>query len=62
MLGYVFGIGNDFPKGAQVDYVLGPFTDEQERELPQRLDVAEEIIRSFVLCGIQNTMNQFNNK
>ena len=57
-----FGIGNDFPKGAQVDYVLGPFTDEQERELPQRLDVAEEIIRSFVLCGIQNTMNQFNNK
>lgn len=57
-----FGIGNDFPKGAQVDYVLGTFTDEQERELPQRLGVAEEIIRSFVLCGIQNTMNQFNNK
>ncbi len=57
-----FGIGNDFPKGAQIDYVLGPFTKEQESLMPQRLELADEIIRSFILCGVQNTMNQFNNK
>ncbi|MEG1617776.1 MAG: aminoacyl-tRNA hydrolase [Bacteroidales bacterium] len=57
-----FGIGNDYPKGAQVDYVLGKFTPEQEKELPEKLERADEIIRSFCLAGVQNTMNQFNNK
>ncbi|MEG1587571.1 MAG: aminoacyl-tRNA hydrolase, partial [Bacteroidales bacterium] len=57
-----FGIGNDYPKGAQVDYVLGNFTSEQEKELPEKLEVCGELIKSFCLAGIQNTMNQFNNK
>ena len=57
-----FGIGNDFSKGQQVNYVLGSFTEEQEKELPARLERAGEIIKSFCLAVIQLTMTQFNNK
>lgn len=57
-----FGIGNDFPRGGQIDYVLSPFNAEQQKEMPVRLERAIEIIQSFCLAGIQNTMNQFNNK
>ena len=57
-----FGIGSDFPKGGQVDYVLGCFPKEEEAELPAKLEQAGEIIKSFCLAGVQNTMNQFNNK
>lgn len=57
-----FGIGNDFPKGGQVDFVLGHFSLEQEKELPQKLERAEEIIKSVGLAGMQITMNQYNNK
>ncbi len=57
-----FGIGNDFPKGGQVDYVLGEFSDEEEKALPERFEMCEDIIKSFCLAGLQNAMNQFNNK
>jgi len=57
-----FGIGNDYPKGMQVEYVLGKFDPEQEKALPERLEMCGEIIKSFCLAGIQNTMNQYNNK
>jgi PTH1 family peptidyl-tRNA hydrolase len=57
-----FGIGNDFPRGGQVDYVLEDFSDEEEKELPAKLETCGEIIKSFCLAGIQNTMNQYNNK
>lgn len=57
-----FGIGNDFPKGCQVDYVLGHFTEEQEKAMPERLNVAVEAIKNFCLAGLSITMNQFNNK
>ena len=57
-----FGTGNDFPKGAQVDYVLGHFSDEDWKILPERLDMAGEIVKSFCLAGIDITMNQFNKK
>lgn len=57
-----FGIGNDFPKGAQVHYVLSPWTDEEAEKLPERIEKACEIIKSFVLSGVQNTMNEYNNK
>ena len=57
-----FGIGNDFPKGMQVDYVLANFWREQEDELPERLELCGEIIKTFCLAGIQNAMNQYNNK
>ncbi len=57
-----FGIGSDFSRGRQVDYVLDNFSDEEEDALPAKLETCGEIIKSFCLAGIQNTMNQYNNK
>jgi PTH1 family peptidyl-tRNA hydrolase len=57
-----FGIGNDFPKGAQVDYVLGNFDEADRKQMPERLELAGEIIKSFCLAGLNLTMNQYNNK
>jgi PTH1 family peptidyl-tRNA hydrolase len=57
-----FGIGNNFPLGTQIDFVLSPFTGEEEKQLPERIEKAVEIIKSFCLAGINITMNQFNNK
>lgn len=57
-----FGIGNDFPKGGQIDFVLGTFSKEDEKAMPDKFVTCEEIIKNFCLAGIQNTMNQFNNK
>ena len=57
-----FGIGNDFPTGAQINYVLNPFSEEEQKQLPARIELATDVIRNFCLAGIANTMNQFNNK
>ncbi len=57
-----FGIGNNFSKGAQIDYVLGCFSEEEEKILQERINLAGEIIKSFCLSGVQHTMNQYNNK
>lgn len=57
-----FGIGNDFPKGAQIEYVLGHFSEEEQKLMNDRINVACEIIKSFCLAGIAITMNQFNKK
>ena len=58
----IFGIGNDFPRGGQIDYVLGHFTDEDMKTMDERVALACEMIKSFCLCGIQITMNQYNKK
>lgn len=57
-----FGIGNDFPRGGQVDYVLGQFSEEDLQTMDERLATAGEMIKSFCLSGIQFTMNHFNKK
>ena len=57
-----FGISDDFKKGRQVDYVLGEWNEEETAKLPERLDIAAEIIRSFALSGLDITMNTFNGK
>ena len=57
-----FGIGNDFPRGGQVDWVLGKFPPEQVAQMDERLAVAGEAIKSFCLMGPQFAMNNFNNK
>ncbi|MCM1505213.1 MAG: aminoacyl-tRNA hydrolase [Muribaculum sp.] len=57
-----FGVGNDFPRGCQIDYVLGHFTLDQRQQLPARVDVACEAIKAFCLSGIQFAMCNFNNK
>lgn len=57
-----FGIGNDFPRGRQIEYVLGCFTLDQRQQLPVRIDVAVDAIKTFCLAGIQTAMCDFNNK
>ena len=57
-----FGISSDFGKGQQVDYVLGKWSDEEREKLPERLHKSIQVIESFGLAGITDTMNQFNGK
>lgn len=57
-----FGIGDQFNKGQQVDYVLGEWSDEEVKILPDRIDKVVQIIKSFGTVGLQLTMTQFNNK
>lgn len=55
-----FGIGNNFPRGRQVDYVLSPFTDDELAQMPAIVDRAVEIVRSFCLEGVDVAMNRYN--
>jgi PTH1 family peptidyl-tRNA hydrolase len=55
-----FGIGSDFPQGYQVEYVLGEFSDDEKKLLPDRMNLACDIIKSFGTIGITYTMNEFN--
>jgi PTH1 family peptidyl-tRNA hydrolase len=57
-----FGISDEFKKGKQVDYVLGDWDDAEKTALPERLEVASEIIKSFGTAGLENTMTAFNGK
>lgn len=57
-----FGIGSDFSRGGQIDYVLGKFPPAEMQIMPEKMKRAIEIIKSFCLAGVQITMNQFNNK
>lgn len=59
---YRFGISDAFKKGKQVDYVLGEWSLEEKEALKERLGVSAEIIKSFALAGLNNTMNLFNGK
>ena len=59
---YRFGISDAFKKGQQVDYVLGEWSEEEKEKLKERLEVASEVIKSFALTGLANTMNGFNGK
>jgi PTH1 family peptidyl-tRNA hydrolase len=55
-----FGIGSDFQKGQQVDFVLSNFTQQEFTELPAVMDRAEEMVKSFCTIGPERTMNFFN--
>ncbi|MDO6759967.1 aminoacyl-tRNA hydrolase [Tamlana sp. 2_MG-2023] len=57
-----FGISDAFTQGRQVDYVLGEWTPEESDKLKERLEKSMELIKSFGLAGINNTMNSFNGK
>lgn len=57
-----FGVGNDFSRGQQVDYVLGSWSDEQLATLQERINVAADAIKSFVTIGLTRTMTVFNKK
>ncbi|HLV63833.1 MAG TPA: aminoacyl-tRNA hydrolase [Galbibacter sp.] len=56
-----FGIGADFAKGRQIEYVLGLWSPEEESKLEERMERAMELINSFATAGVQITMNTFNN-
>ncbi|NDP27507.1 MAG: aminoacyl-tRNA hydrolase [Flavobacterium sp.] len=57
-----FGISDEFKKGKQVDYVLGNWDEDEKTKLPERLELASEIIKSFGTAGLENTMTTFNGK
>lgn len=57
-----FGIGADYPKGRQVEHVLGAWNDEERSKLPERLEKSGKAIISFAMAGLNNTMNTFNGK
>lgn len=56
------GVGNEFSKGRQVDYVLGDWSKEEEEILEEKVVKIKEMILSFCFAGIENTMNKYNNK
>ena len=55
-----FGIGNNFPKGRQVDFVLEPFTEDEQQQLDEAKKKAHESVLSFLKVGMERTMNWFN--
>lgn len=55
-----FGIGNNYPQGRQVEYVLGRFDAEEQKQIPELIERSCEIIKSFALAGLARTMNQYN--
>jgi len=57
-----FGISDEFKKGQQVDYVLGEWSDIEKEKLSERFEVAKQIVESFALAGLNETMNSFNGK
>lgn len=57
-----FGVGSEFAKGKQVDYVLGKWKPEEETTLQPRMDLAIEMIQAFATIGIQRAMSAYNNK
>ena len=57
-----FGIGGDFPRGMQVDYVLGEWSADERAAMPERLKIFGDAILSFATAGPDLTMNVFNKK
>jgi peptidyl-tRNA hydrolase, PTH1 family len=57
-----FGVGNDFHKGQQADYVLGEWTAEENEQLEERIKIATEFIKGFSTIGLEMTMTNWNNK
>lgn len=57
-----FGVGSEFSKGKQVDYVLGKWNAEEKKGLEPRVTLAIEMIQGFACIGLQRTMSAYNNK
>ena len=57
-----FGVGGNYSKGRQVDFVLGEWTQEETSQLIERLPIAAKVITAFGTDGLANTMNKFNGK
>ena len=57
-----FGIGNEFPRGGQIDFVLGKFSPEDEKIVDERALVACDAIKAYALSGMAFAMNHYNGK
>lgn len=57
-----FGIGSEFSRGNQVDYVLGRWNAEEEEKLPERIEQCKKIIQGFTTIGVHRTMSEYNGK
>ena len=57
-----FGIGSDFPKGRQSDYVLGEWNGNERKTLAERIELAGKAVLQFGLLGVANAMNNFNKR
>lgn len=57
-----FGVGSDYQKGRQVDYVLGKWSDDEESQMIERIATCVNAVTSFITAGLSNTMNEFNGK
>ena len=57
-----FGVGGNYSKGRQIDFVLGEWSKEETSQLIERLPTSAKVIPSFGTAGLANTMNTFNGK
>ena len=57
-----FGVGSEFNPGSQVNYVLGEWSDDEKKQLPERLKLCADAVKTFSTIGLAQAMNQFNNK
>ena len=57
-----FGIGSEFNKGAQVNYVLGKWADDEQKTLQERIKISADAIKAFAFIGLARCMNEFNTK
>lgn len=57
-----FGISNEFHKGGQINYVLGKWSEEEVKQLPEAMDNAIAALEELILAGFANAMNKFNQK
>lgn len=57
-----FGIGNDFTRGGQINFVLGTFEEDEKKELAARIEIAADAVRDFCLVGLAHAMTHYNSK
>ena len=57
-----FGVGSQYRKGRQVDFVLGKWSKEEESAMIERIPFCVNAVTSFITAGLSNTMNEFNGK
>lgn len=57
-----FGVGSEFNPGSQVNYVLGNWSNDEVKQLPERLTLCTDAVKTFSILGLGQTMNKFNNK
>ncbi len=57
-----FGLGDNYSRGKQIDFVLGEWNSDEQAELPERIDVVINMIKGFTTIGLAQTMSNYNNK